>query len=62
VANHLFYKNILENLNFDISCEENHLTGIQKPLFGTPDITPHPYPVSVFCVIFVKPKIAASEP
>jgi hypothetical protein len=62
VPNYLFYKNILKNLNFEISCKGTHLAGFQKPLFRTPDITLQPSPVSVFCVIFVKLKMASSEP
>jgi hypothetical protein len=38
------------------------LAGFQKPLFGTPDITPQPSPASILVVIFVKPKIASSKP
>jgi hypothetical protein len=63
VPNHLFYKNIFnKKLNFEIGCEGTHLAGFQKPLFGTPDIIPQSSPVLVFCVIFVKLKMASSEP
>ncbi len=52
----------LENLDFEINCGGKELAGFQKPLFGTPDIIPHPSPVLVFVDIFVKLKIASREP
>jgi hypothetical protein len=38
-SNRLFQRKLLENLNFEIFCVGKKLTGFQKPLFGTPDIT-----------------------
>jgi hypothetical protein len=54
--------NTLENLNIEKCYEEKKLVGFQKPLFGTPDIIPHPSLVSVFCSNFIKLKISLIEP
>ncbi len=58
----LFWRICLQNLVFEISCVWEDLATFQKPLFWTPDITPHPSPALVFHVIFVEPKTASREP
>jgi hypothetical protein len=60
--NRLFWRICLQNLVFEISCVGEDLARFQKPLFWTPDITPHPSPALVFHVIFVEPKTASREP
>jgi hypothetical protein len=57
-----FHRKSLENFVFEVSCGGKELVGFQKPLFGTPDITPHPSPVLVFVDIFVKLETASREP
>jgi hypothetical protein len=60
--NRLFWRICLQNLVFEISCVGEDLARFQKPLFWTPDITPHPSPALVIHVIFVEPKTASREP
>jgi hypothetical protein len=60
--NRLFWRMCLQNLVFEISCVGEDLARFQKPLFWTPDITPHPSPALVFHVIFVEPKTSSREP
>ncbi len=60
--NRLFWRICLQNLVFEISCVGEDLARFQKPLFWTPDITPHPFPALVFHVILVELKTSSREP